>query len=235
MPQSAFFCCLFKLKRITLQYRIGFYQTSTWISHRFTYVPSHWRSAPLRITIAHLFMAPEGGENTLVKGRRMFSLEAQWDSALLATLLLLLNSPLERESSLRHPVHRWACLCYNRTLFTIVGSGLESAHGSYLLGPCSGLFMWAHEISDFILSAESTWNILSRSALQELPQDNVSATPRACSPTFNESSGKDGRQVDRWVTEWMTVHWWWAVGGTGRGELGGVPRPFLLLYLCLQE
>ena len=94
MPQSAFFC-LFKLKRITLQYCVGFYQTSTWISHRFTYVPSHWRSAPLRITIAHLFMAPEGGENTLVKGRRMFSLEAQWDSALLATLLLLLNSATE--------------------------------------------------------------------------------------------------------------------------------------------
>lgn len=55
--------------------------------------------------------------------------------------------------------------------------------------PCSGLFMWAHEISDLILSAETTWNILSRSALQEPPPDNVSATPRACSPMFNESFG----------------------------------------------
>ena len=55
--------------------------------------------------------------------------------------------------------------------------------------PCSGLFMGTHEISDLILSAETTWNILSRSALQEPPPDNVSATPRARLPTFNESFG----------------------------------------------
>ena len=31
----------FNWRIIALQYCVGFYQTSTWISHRFTYIPSH--------------------------------------------------------------------------------------------------------------------------------------------------------------------------------------------------
>ena len=35
------FLFIFNWKIVALQYCVGFYQTSTWISHRFTYVPSH--------------------------------------------------------------------------------------------------------------------------------------------------------------------------------------------------
>ena len=33
---------IFNWRMIALQYFVGFYQTSTWISHKFTHVPSHF-------------------------------------------------------------------------------------------------------------------------------------------------------------------------------------------------
>ena len=41
-----FYLFIFNWRIIALQYCIGFYQTSTWISHRFTHVPSHLKSLP---------------------------------------------------------------------------------------------------------------------------------------------------------------------------------------------
>ena len=41
------FCTLFfNWRIIALQYYVGFYQTSTWISHRFTMFPTTWISFP---------------------------------------------------------------------------------------------------------------------------------------------------------------------------------------------
>ena len=37
---------IFNWRIIALQFCVGFYQTSTWISHRFTYVPSHLSPHP---------------------------------------------------------------------------------------------------------------------------------------------------------------------------------------------
>jgi len=42
---------IFNLGIIAFQYCIGFYQTSTWISHRFTHAPSHLNIPPVFLSI----------------------------------------------------------------------------------------------------------------------------------------------------------------------------------------
>jgi len=49
---------IFNWRVIALQYCVDFYQTSTWISHRYTHVPSHQKTCPgycmLQWTLGHI-------------------------------------------------------------------------------------------------------------------------------------------------------------------------------------
>ena len=41
---ATFFKCIFDWRIMVLKYCVGFYYTTTWINHKYTYVPSLWRS-----------------------------------------------------------------------------------------------------------------------------------------------------------------------------------------------
>ena len=50
---------IFNWRIIALQFCFAFYQTSTWISHRFTYVPSHLNNPPTSLPIPPLWVVTQ--------------------------------------------------------------------------------------------------------------------------------------------------------------------------------